>query len=372
MERSWSARFTDGQTAASQPVRVSFDDRGLRIEPRDRTADDLIWPYGALDAEPALGKGATEVLITYRYMPGASVFVQDAAFADALRRRAPKVTTASQRWRWAGPIFAVLCLVIVAYLIAVGLNMRPARAIADLLPDGARASLSAHFTQSLVRKHGRCIAPRGRKSLNGLIDRLLGAAPAVERDVQVTVLNWGLVNAFAAPGGALFLTRGLIQSAKTPEEVAGVLAHEIGHARALHPETHVVRAIGLTAVIDLMLGGGALGNAASVLTLSSYRREDEREADRIGLALMRRAKVSKQGLVDFFAKAAKDRVGADRGVLDFVGTHPAPAERLQTVRNAPDYDAEPVLLPRQWIALRAICSDTTKDPADPGARKDIQ
>ena len=75
--------------------------------------------------------------------------------------------------------------------------------------------------------------------------------------VRVALLDWRLVNALAVPGGQIVLTRGLVQTAGSPDEVAGVLAHELGHAIELHPETGIVRAMGLSAAAQLMFAGSA-------------------------------------------------------------------------------------------------------------------
>ncbi len=110
------------------------------------------------------------------------------------------------------------------------------------------------------------------------------------------------------------LTRGLIAKADSPDEVAGVLAHEMGHGIEMHPETALVRALGLSAAAELMLGGsgGTLANIGIVLAQLSYTRDAERNADRHALEILKGAGVSAQGLAEFFTRVTKleeDEIG---------------------------------------------------------------
>ena len=94
------------------------------------------------------------------------------------------------------------------------------------------------------------------------------------------VIDWPLLNAFAAPGEQIVLTHGIISKAESADEIAGVLAHEMGHGIEMHPESGLVRAIGMMAAIDLMLGGsgGTLANFGALLAQLSYTRDAERVA----------------------------------------------------------------------------------------------
>ena len=104
-----------------------------------------------------------------------------------------------------------------------------------------------------MRRSGR---PRGTCRLT---ERLSKAAPGSE-PFNVRVYDWSLMNAFAVPGGQIVLTKGLIDKAETPDEVAGVLAHEMGHGIEMHPETGIIRSIGLAAAVEVMLGGAGGGS----------------------------------------------------------------------------------------------------------------
>ncbi len=365
--RSWPGKFSDGKTARGWPCRVRLDERGIIIA-RDEGAA-LVWPYGALRTPHPLSRGAQDAVITYTYMPEAQLFVGDAAFVAELGRAAPQLTTRAHRWRWATPLIAAAALVLAGFAVVWALELRPARAIAGLLPEQSRQAVGRNVVTSLAARHTACEAKAGRAALDALMARLL-AGVARPDYFKITVLRWGVVNAFAAPGGQMVLTSGLIRAARSPEEVAGVLAHEIGHGVELHPETGLVRAVGLSALVELLTGGssGTLSNIGALVLRNSYVRGDERAADYQALALLRQAGIAQSGLADFFERIGRRAGGKHTsgdasqrrprafGAFDLLRTHPYPEERAEMVRKSASYATRPALTSTQWRALKAICS----------------
>ena len=278
-------RYSDGQTAQSVPAEVRLTERGIEIG-FPGAPQALIWPYGALGVATPLTSKSADALITYSHMPGATLFIADRQAVQQLTRLAPQITSSAYGWRAARPwIIAAACIV----LTFVGLwlaDLSPARWVASLLPDKVRATVGDQVVASMVGDRKECTAPEGRAALDDLIERLSKASGTGTR-FRVRVVDWGLLNAFAVPGEQIVLTRSIITQAKSPEEVAGVLAHEMGHGLELHPETSIVRVIGLTAALELITGGGgAIANVGLGLTpieLHPCRRAPSRRA-RLGAA----------------------------------------------------------------------------------------
>jgi len=158
-----------------------------------------------------------------------------------------------------------------------------------------------------------------------------------------TLLNSEVVNAFALPGGYIYISRGLLALAENEAEVAGVLAHELGHINALHHGRREVQ--GLLANILLAGAGIAGGWAAADLgglvvggALRAYSREHELESDSLALRYMSRAGYDPQAMVNFLRKMrASSRLQAKRlgkspdkvDEFNYLATHPAPAERVR-------------------------------------------
>ena len=205
------------------------------------------------------------------------------------------------------------------------------------------------------------------------------------------------INAFALPGGYIYVNRGLIEAAETEDELAGVLAHEIGHVVARHGASQAARA----GLVQTGLGalGGILGRGTSsnisqmaaqmVATgvFMKFSRQAEREADRLGARIVYDASLRPQAMVSFLDKLAGLQKSQSNAVQKFFSSHPSPTERSNNVsaligsypaKSAPVGDAatfpevkrQLAALPRPEVeaakAAAAIAA-AAKPPAEPAA-----
>ena len=365
---SFVARYSVKTRSPSRDVRVRLTQDGISIEEPDAPStggQPLLWRYRSLSIAEPLSAHAIDALLASSDHPGAALFVPDKSFARALASQAPQLTTSSHRRRTTRPwIWAAGTLV--ALLVAVWLSgFSPAKAVANLLPGSARDMLGEQVVDSMTRDRATCTAPAGLAALDQLTAKLSVAA-GTRQHFKVVVVDWNVLNAFAAPGERIVLTRALIERAKSPDEVAGVLAHEMGHGIEMHPEAGIVRGIGLAAATDLIIGGagGSLANIGVLLTQLSYSREAEREADAHALKILKTAKVSPHGLLDFFDRMAEIEKDGDGGPGVF-RSHPQTQERREVVAAAVGYSATPALAAKEWAALQSLCSVTTRVEPEP-------
>ncbi|MCH7937497.1 MAG: M48 family metallopeptidase, partial [Proteobacteria bacterium] len=214
-------------------------------------------------------------------------------------------------------------------------------------------------------------APPDRAALEALTRRLASHLDT-EYIFDITVADSPVNNAFAVPGGHIVVMRGLLDTLESPEELAGILAHEMGHVVERHPLAGAIRMTGISVLLDLIVGGDsdvvdALVRLGGTLIAFSYSREDERTADAIALKILRQAAITPKGLERFFerltAEAGKAVGGGDRmdkaaeRAVTLFSTHPWNDERLQEVRKAlaVPATARPALTVAQWKALQGIC-----------------
>lgn len=362
----FTARYSDGRTAATGSATVRIAAAALEIEPPGASMP-VRWPYSSLRAAQPIQSHSHDVLLSTSTQDGATLFVDDAAFVHALAKVAPALTARHIRLSHAKPwIIAagLACLLIVA---GWALDLSPAHGVARMLPDKARKALGENTIQSMTQDRQLCTAPAGLQALDRMTQRLAMGAPGRVPRFKVIVVDWGLLNAFATAGEQIVLTRGLVTKAESPDEVAGVLAHEMGHGLEMHPETALVRALGLSAITELLLGGsgGTLSNIGLVLAQLSYSRAAEREADARALEILRGARVSQRGLSDFFNRIEEKRkqgAGLSKtiGDIGILRTHPVTEERKKVIDGSAAYDATPALDKSDWQALQAICSQTSK------------
>ncbi len=206
-----------------------------------------------------------------------------------------------------------------------------------------------------------CSTPASRAALDTLATRL-GGGPPVR---VIEIVNVPMVNAVALPGGRILIFDGLLAQAKSPDELAGILAHEIGHVRNRDTMAAMVRQLGLSVV----LGGlnGQVGGVLNGLLSLSYSRDAERNADGYSIAALKSANISPEGVAGFFDRMGGGKKGepAERA-MSWMASHPVSAERKSAFLKSkvPDHSYEHALTPAQWHAMLRACRDdkTVKPP----------
>jgi predicted Zn-dependent protease len=169
--------------------------------------------------------------------------------------------------------------------------------------------------------------------------RLARAASGPRYPYSVAIVDSPDINAVALPGGPIWIHRGVLEKAMNESQVASVLAHEIAHVARRHAATQLTTVAmtkwGLNLLGSLLGNTGGAGGAqvaaeflASGATLK-FSREDEREADRVGLALMSRAGWDGRGMVEMFEILRKESARNPTSVEAFFSTHPTPHERIK-------------------------------------------
>lgn len=173
--------------------------------------------------------------------------------------------------------------------------------------------------------------------------RLAAKADGPRYPYSFDVANYREINAFALPGGPVWIHRGLIESAENESQLAGVLAHEIAHIASRHAASQLTK--GTVANVGLGLLGAVLGDGrgaqiaqlgagfAANATMMKFSRDDEREADRKALLYLKRAGYDPRGMVEFLQVLRRQQGRNPGAVATFFSSHPAPAERVQRLQQ---------------------------------------
>ncbi len=385
----YEGKLSDGRTADSFAVKARLAEGGVEILPAGERRPALVWPYSELQTNVPLRADAPDVLLSAKPGGTQTLFVANAAFSEGLYARTRGLSAGRQRLLALRPGVAFVAVVIAVALAVRLLELHPAQTIARLLPQKTREAMGRSVIAQVTGRMRQCESAAGRAALDRLAQRLTTAASQTPMPVRVVVIDWSLVNAFAVPGGQIILTRGLLQTAGSPDEVAGVLSHELGHALELHPEAGLVRAMGLAAAAQLVFAGttGTATNVGLLLTQLRYTRVSEREADAHAVRILKNAGISAKGFGDFFerlepklanppsakpgeAQGADDKKKSsfDASILtsELLRTHPLTAERLALVRAQAAYPSTPALSDTDWRALREMCGAAPVAPPRPG------
>ncbi len=197
-----------------------------------------------------------------------------------------------------------------------------------------------------------------RRPVVKIVDRLTSVVDKDGFDFEVTVIDQPMVNAFALPGGKIVVTTGLLQQADSPEEVAGVLAHEISHVTERHCLRGIVKNLGLFMVVSALFGdmssvtSAIMGEAANLTSLS-FSRGMEADADEEAVHVLARAHVDGSGLHVFLEKMEKAEA-AGHSAERWLSTHPVTSDRLGAIDEERDdvgaYAVQPLDL--DWKGLK--------------------
>jgi predicted Zn-dependent protease len=208
---------------------------------------------------------------------------------------------------------------------------------------GRQASLEVEREIGLVR------AKKLTAYVDGIGQRLATASPRRDVPYQFAVANMAEANAFALPGGYIYVSRGLLALANSEDELANVLAHEIGHVAARHAAQRDTRATGvgvlsaLGTIAAAALGGaeaaqmvGQLGQVAGAGLIASYSREQERQADEIGQKIAAQSGWDPAAMASFLATLDREGQAHAKGVTrrpSFLDSHPAAGERARAAQQ---------------------------------------
>ncbi|NAO97747.1 MULTISPECIES: M48 family metallopeptidase [unclassified Halomonas] len=363
------AQFFDGVTAYRHEVCISvLDDQQALVIHAESLADHVRWELADLRA--LRDSSSTKQLTLTRYVSSvderdpARLIVTDNDFIAWLRATQPDLFRRDVRkrtWlRMAGwGTGAVVAIALMLFVILPGM----ANILAQAIPIEREVAFGKAVTQQIEwvlsssnAGMQRCDSPEGVAALDTMLERLT-AGRDMHYAIDIQVFGHSEVNAFAAPGGQVVILSALLEEAESPEEVAGVLAHEIGHVERRDPMRQALRAAGAAGLLSMVFGD--LAGAAVVgehLLTASYSREAEVEADRFALEMLATAEVDAAGFANFFTRIEGLEDG-DIATPEHLSTHPDSSWRGTQAQQLAESQGgtTAILTPAEWAALQAIC-----------------
>jgi predicted Zn-dependent protease len=260
-----------------------------------------------------------------------------------------------ERWKgrrlWAAP--TLLCATVALFGCGGGAIDRFQTA-SPTAGNPAKPARTVAHTPAAEREHERILSsyggsyddPKLEALIGKTVDRLVAASDRPDQAYKVTILNSGAVNAFALPTGQLYVTRGLIALASDTSELSSVLSHEMAHVLAKHASIREDQARQAAVVTRVVTDMGndpdltALALAKTKLTMASFSRAQEFEADGIGVGISARAHFDPYGASRFLTSMERNaalkagKASLDPRAQDFLSSHPATPERVQNAQNS--------------------------------------
>ena len=299
----------------------------------------------------------------------ARILVEDKPLAEAIAAllAAAKADTEAvphrgRKLELAGGIFAAF--VILAWMFDAFLPQQ----LATMIPLKWRQFVGASKEQNFANLGKKCNSPSAAAAVVKILGTL-SHGDAQMPAVEVHIYDLPFVNAFALPGGLIIMSQKLINEAARPEEVAGVLAHEIGHVIHADPEVHMIRDLTTQIFFDAF-GSSRSGGTATMIEEFRQSRSAEESADAYARQLMLGAAIDPTGLRDMFNRLLK-REGSIKGAMGSIfSTHPGTETRIEKIGPLPaGVKPRQVLSDADWLALRKACTKLRRPPPKASLRR---
>ena len=355
--QSGEALYFDGAGARRQAVTLEIRPEGIAILVEGREL--AFWRRTDLHSADApkgamrIGaEGAAEL---------ARLEIRDAALQDAVKAQFPDLfgrrrggqASARQIVLWS--LAAVVSLMLtVVYLVPL-----VADRLAPFVPLPVEMRLGQAVDNQVRAIFGddACHTAAGDAALAKLNDALTGASD-LPMPTDISVLKSGMMNAITLPGGRIYVFEGLLDAADSPDELGGVIAHELGHVDNRDGLRKLLQSGGSSFLLGLLFGdvtgGAAIVFAAQTMIDSRYSRDAERAADAFSATTMLALGRSPKPLGIFLNRL--DSGGGSS--LAFISSHPVTAERLKAMEDQDQPETgEPLLTRGEWLSLKAICDN---------------
>lgn len=346
------AVYYDGETAKRRLVSLLFTASELELYEEGRRVAS--WPYGSVRRQDAPADGLR--LSATGAPPLARLEVLRAEDQEAIRIRCahldrgegPERTGRIVVWSLAAAASLLFCALVLVPILA--------ERLAPLVPLSVERRLGTAVDNQvrLLLGSKTCEAPGGREALASLSRRLASVAPS-EVPPDIAVLNSRIPNAVALPGGRIYLFDGLLDEAESADEVAGVLAHEIGHVAHRDGLRKLIQTGGTSFLLGLLFGD--VTGSSTIVLLSrlaidgAYSRDAERGADAFAMEAMLGLGRPPEAL----GRLLKRIDDGESAIPAFLSSHPVTDERLQALSRAPSSPGSPLLTEEEWRALKDIC-----------------
>lgn len=375
MPRNWNGFYLDGLSATRHPITVHLTKTALHFLGPD--GRQVSWPYRKIRQTQGAYEGE-QVRLEYGARLAQTIIVQNVEFlADLHQAAATKFShlhdprQRGRRFQWT--ILASLALLAVIAGIYVWGVPATAKWLAPHVPLSWERQLGESTLGHLAPVNRRCTDPDRLAAIDRVLGQLTAAVPDSRYHIQVTVVDKPVVSAFALPGGQVVLLRGLLEATETPEQLAGILAHELQHIY----KQHSIRAIleqGSTGLLIAAVTGDVTGalafgiESARLLGVLRYSRLHEDEADRQGLDLLKVVGVDPSEMIAFYRTLAATHP-SEGETFSYLSTHPRTEDRIaELTRLAGPPPLHPVsLLPgANWKDIRSMCSHRPDSPSVEG------
>jgi len=199
-------------------------------------------------------------------------------------------------------------------------------------------------------------------AIDSIVDKICSKNNINRETIKVHIIIKNDINAFAMPGGHLVVYSGLIKAADNPDELAGVIAHEISHIELDHVMKKLIKEVGLSVLISMTSGNGGgetIKQVSKILSSSAFDRKLEKEADISAVEYLINAKINPEPLAEFLYKLAENKK-EESTYEGWLSTHPDSKKRAEYIleySKGKIINPKPALSESSWKVLKENAED---------------
>jgi Zn-dependent protease with chaperone function len=351
--------FLDGQNPVQYAARIGLLDTAVRFQVADSKKSTL-WDFTAIDWDAT--RSLNGQLRLKHDESDAWLIVTDAAMIAAILGE-KKVWAQRHFWLARRETLTIVRATATTMMVCTMLWIFwpwLATPLANFVPNSSRTWM-ADTAQSILGMKQECRAPEGLAALRKITNVLTAGNPKLNH-AQIVVVNASMLNALTLANDKILVTKAIIAGADSPDEVAGILAHELGHVAHRHILRSLLGQVTLKLLVMIFTGAhGDMLGYANDLTSLNHSRQFEAEADTTAIEILTRAHITTHGLGEFFHRMQHYQAMHNGEPPRYLSTHPPSEERAQQMLHIDIPDARPVLSASEWQALQNICGVAAND-----------
>nr|WP_249815934.1 M48 family metallopeptidase [Bradyrhizobium sp. 138] len=348
--------FFDGVSSRRRQVKLMLGDV---LEIVEEGGAPVRWAYA--DIRRADSPGGVLRLACTSAPSLARLEIRDAVLAADLTARCLRLDEHQTSRRGVAKIvgWSVAAAVSIVCVVLFGVPLAADR-LAPLVPKPVERRIgdAAEVQMKTIFGRNTCEDPAGKAAFTKLVNRLRDAAGLDDDSMTAGVLPTSVPNAFALPGGKVFVLKGLLDKAESPDELAGILAHELGHLKHHDNMRGLIYNGGTSFLIGLLFGdvtgSSAVIFASRTLVEASYSREAETAADTFAIEVMHKLGRSPKPAFELMFRITGKEGGST--LTTILASHPLTEDRLaRMTREDRPASGPPLLTDKEWKALKGVC-----------------
>ncbi|MCG2644272.1 M48 family metallopeptidase [Bradyrhizobium sp. WYCCWR 12678] len=356
-----TAIFFDGLSSRRRQVTLTLGNALEIAELSDVQASSAVTHWAYDDIRRADSPAGILRLTSASAPPLARLEIRDAAFGAGLIARCPRIDEHQTTGRGVAKIvgWSVAAAVSIVCVVLFGVPLAADR-LAPLVPKPIERRIgdASEVQVKTIFRGQACDDTAGQAAFRKLVNSLRDAAGLDDDSMTAGVLRTSVPNAFALPGGKVYVLSALLDKAENPDELAGILAHELGHLKH-HDNMRGLIYNGGTSFLIGLLFGDVTGSSAVIFASrsvveASYSREAETGADTFAIEIMHKLGRSPKPAAELMFRITGKEGGS--GLSTILASHPLTEDRLaRMTREDRPASGPPLLTDKEWQALKGIC-----------------